>query len=69
MTKYDVYKLRGTYYRIAVDAPLTNPAEWYSSHLGVYLKDCAFDGMFVLLYSQSVLVARNVVFKDSVCSQ
>ena len=69
MIKYDVYKLRGTYYRIAVDTPLIHWAEWYSTFLGAYLGDCAFDGMFIVLHEQSVLVARNVIFKDSVCSQ
>lgn len=69
MTKYDVYNLIGQYYRIAVDLPLDNPAEWYCKHQGAYFEDCAFSSAFILLHGQSVLIARNVVFKDSVCSQ
>lgn len=64
---YDVYNLRGAYYRVAVDRPLDHPAEWYCKHLGVYFEDCAFSSAFILLHEQSVLVARNVVFKDKAC--
>lgn len=69
MIKYDVYNLIGTYYRLSVDSPLAHPAEWYCPFLGAWFGDSAFDGMFILLCDRSVLVARNVVFKDKVCSQ
>ena len=68
MIKYDVYDLRGQYYRIAVDRALDQPAEWYCKHRGMYFEDCACSISFILLHRQSVLVARNVVFKDKVCS-
>ena len=69
MIKYDVYNLRGIYYRVALDRALDSPAEWYCKHLGEYFEDCAFSSAFILLHGQSVLIARNIVFKDSVCSQ
>lgn len=69
MIKYDVYNLRGAYYRVALDRALDQPAEWYCKHRGAYFEDCAFSSASILLHGQSVLIARNVVFKDSVCSQ
>ncbi|XAQ48534.1 hypothetical protein KpIITR008_22 [Klebsiella phage KpIITR008] len=69
MIKYDVYNPRGVHYRIAVDRPIDQPAEWYCKHRSTYFEDCAFSSAFILLHGQSVLIARNVVFKDSVCSQ
>lgn len=69
MSNYDVYNMRGTYYRVELDRPLDHPAEWYCKHLGKYLEDCSFSSSFILLHGQSVLIARNVVFKDNACSQ
>ena len=66
---YDVYKIRGSYYRINLNAPLSSKAEWYSTFTGSYHQDCTFDAAFIILHRTTQLVARNVVFKDRLCSQ
>ncbi|ALO80699.1 hypothetical protein kpv41_08 [Klebsiella phage KpV41] len=68
MTKYDVYKCEGTHRRVATSARLYSRVwfynkkhkAWTMSHLRT---------IDVVLGAHHVLVARNVVFKDSVCSQ
>lgn len=66
---YDVYKRpNGFLYRAPLDSPLHKRAEFYSEHLQRWLPSGHKVGGLVSS-DRSALVARNVVFKDSVCSQ
>lgn len=64
---YDVYKIRGNYYRINMNKPLSSSAEWYSAFTGQYHQDCVFDAAFIILHRTSRLIARNAVFKGRLC--
>lgn len=68
MIKYDVYTLLGRRYRIRLDRPMWQLSEYYNPYLGVFRTSGA-SAVSVVLHTKSVLVARNVVFKDSLCSQ
>lgn len=69
MIKYDVYKRpNGFLYRVPLDSPLYKRAEFYSETLQKWLTSGHKVGGLISSY-RSTIVARNVVFKDSVCSQ
>lgn len=69
MIKYDVYKRpNGFLYRVPLDSPLYKCAEFYSEHLQKWLPSGHKVGGLISS-DRSTLVARDVVFKDSVCSQ
>lgn len=68
MIKYDVYTLLGWRYRVRMDLPMWRLAEYYNPHLGVF-RTSGISAMHVVLHAKAVLVARNVMFKDKVCSQ
>lgn len=66
---YDVYKQpSGLLYRVPLCSPLHASAEFYAEKGNKWLTSSRTVGGVIAL-SSSVLVARNVVFKDSVCSQ
>lgn len=63
---YDVYKRpSGLLYRVPMHSPLYANAEFYSDKDG-WLKSAHTVGGLITSKG-STLVARNVVFKDSVC--
>lgn len=66
-TVYDVYKIRGSYYRVNLNAPLSIKAERYSTLTCSYRQDCTFDAAFIILHRTTQLIARNVVFKGRLC--
>lgn len=68
MTKYDVYKRAGVYRRVATDARLYSRVWFYNERHKVWTLS-HLRTIEVVLGAHYVLVARNVVFKDSVCSQ
>ena len=72
MSKQSVYDLfkrpNGLMYRVSLRSPLHEHAEFYHEELREWLTSAHKVGGFISSNS-SVLVARNVVFKDSVCSQ
>lgn len=66
---YDVYKRpSGLLYRVPLRSPLHVSAEFYAEKGSKWLPSSHTVGGVIALRS-SVLVARNVVFKDSLCSQ
>nr|DAV54610.1 MAG TPA: GABARAP domain of GABA-receptor-associated protein [Caudoviricetes sp.] len=66
---YDVYKRpNGFLYRVPLFSPLHALAEFYAEETRLWLPSSHTVGGVVML-SCSTLVARNVVFKDSACSQ
>lgn len=66
---YDIYKRpNGLLYRVPLRSPLRKRAEFYTGHLQQWLPSGHKVGGIVSS-DRSALVARNVVFKDSVCSQ
>ena len=66
---YDVFKRpNGFLYRVPLYSPLHKRAEFYSEHLQRWLPSGHKVGGLISS-NRSTLVARNVVFKDGVCSQ
>lgn len=69
MIKYDVYRRpSGLLYRV----PLCSGLHWRAEHYNRYLKRWmlfTYTVGGIITSNASTLVARNVVFKDSVCSQ
>ena len=66
---YDVYKRpNGLLYRVALDGPLHKRAEFYAVRLQRWIPSGHKVGGLISS-GRSTIVARNVVFKDSVCSQ
>ena len=64
---YDVYKRpNGLLYRVALDSPLHKQAELLRPDTGCWWPSALKVGG-VIYSDRSTLVARNVVFKDSVC--
>jgi hypothetical protein len=69
MIKYDVYKRpNGLFYRVAIHDMFHTRAELFAPHSNVWVKSALKVGDLVSS-PKSSLLARNVVFKDSVCSQ
>ncbi|AZF88738.1 hypothetical protein [Klebsiella phage 1 TK-2018] len=66
---YDVYKRpNGLLYRVPLDSPLHKQAELFRPDTGCWWQSAHKVGG-VISSDRSTLVTRNVVFKDSVCSQ
>ncbi|QGZ00776.1 hypothetical protein [Klebsiella phage VLC2] len=66
---YDLYKRpSGLLYRVPMHSSLYANSEFYSDAEGRWLKSAHTVGG-IITSNASTLVARNVVFKDSVCSQ
>lgn len=64
---YDVYKRpNGLLYRVPLDSPLHKQAELFRPDTGCWWSSAHKVGG-VISSDRSTLVARNVVFKDSVC--
>ncbi|CAK6595718.1 unknown function [Klebsiella phage vB_Kpl_K71PH129C1] len=64
---YDVYKRpNGLLYRVSLDSPLHKQAEMFRPDTGCWWPSAHKVGG-VISSDRSILVARNVVFKDSVC--
>lgn len=67
MIKYDVYRRpSGLLYRV----PLYSGLHWRAEYYNIYLKRWMLSAHTVggiITSNASILVARNVVFKDSVC--
>ncbi|UVX31400.1 hypothetical protein A1e_00004 [Klebsiella phage VLCpiA1e] len=69
MIKYDVYtRPNGLFYRVRVDSPLHSKAEVFVGQLDGWVKSGHKVGG-ILASPRSSLKARNVVFKDRLCSQ
>lgn len=68
MIKYDVFNTFGTYRRVRLDSSVYSRAEYYAKNTGQW-KQSLVPAVDLILGPHNVLVARNVVFKDSVCSQ
>lgn len=69
MIKYDVYKRpNGFLYRVPLYDTLHGRAEFYNRYLKRWMLSAHTVGG-IITSNVSTLVARNVVFKDSVCSQ
>lgn len=69
LVKYDLYKHRnGLLYRVNLDSPLYFSAEVAVPNTNRWSVSYRKIGG-IISSSLSTLVARNVVFKDSVCSQ
>ena len=69
MIKYDVYKRpNGFLYRVSLYATLHWRAEFYDEYLQRWTPSASTIGL-IITSNASTLVARNVVFKDGVCSQ
>lgn len=69
MIKYDVYRRpSGLLYRVAIYSGLHRRAEFYNRYLKRWMLSAHTVGG-IITSNVSTLVARNVVFKDSVCSQ
>lgn len=66
---YDVYKRpNGLLYRVLLHSPLHKLTEFYAEGIGRWLPSNHNVGGLISS-KHSTLVARNAVFKDSVCSQ
>lgn len=66
---YDVYKRpNGLLYRVPLNSPLHKQAELFRPDTSCWWPSAHKVGG-VISSDRSTLVARNVVFKDSVCSQ
>nr|DAW27081.1 MAG TPA: hypothetical protein [Caudoviricetes sp.] len=69
MIKYDLYKRpNGFRYRVPLYSTLNGRAEFWSNNLKRWSRSNHKIGRLVSS-EHSTLVARNVVFKDGVCSQ
>lgn len=69
MIKYDIYKRpNGLFYRVPLDSPLHARAEVLVKPDNIWIKSGHKVGG-ILTSQKSSLQARNVVFKDKVCSQ
>ena len=69
MIKYDVYRRpNGLFYRVAEYATFHTQAELLATHRNVWIKSELKVGD-VVSSPRSSLLARNVVFKASLCSQ
>ena len=68
MIKYDVYMAHGVYYRIRIDSNITTRPYYYSLRHGCWTPS-AGRAIDVIGYAKTKLIARNVVFKASLCSQ
>ena len=69
MIKYDVYRRQsGLLYRVPLYSGLHLRAEHYNRYLKLWVLSAHTVGG-IITSNASTLVARNVVFKDSVCSQ
>lgn len=68
MIKYNVFRAHGTYRRIRVDSSIYRRAEYYDNYTKQW-KQSHVRAVELILGAHNILVARNVVFKDSVCSQ
>lgn len=68
MIKYDVYKRAEVYHRVATNARLYSHVWFYNERQKVWTPS-HLRTIDMLLEVHHVLVARNVVFKDRVCSQ
>lgn len=66
MIKYDVYKCEDTHRRVATNARLYSRVWFYNKKRKVWTLS-HLRTVEVILGAHHVLVARNVVFKDSVC--
>lgn len=68
MIKYDMFRFYGSYYRINTADGLHNLSEYYDPRVGKW--KCSHNrAVELVLEPHCRLVARNVVFKDSLCSQ
>ncbi|URY99623.1 hypothetical protein 6993_0009 [Klebsiella phage 6993] len=66
---YDVYKRpNGLLYRVPLDSPLHKRTEFYGEGLQEWIPSGHKVGGLISS-GRSTLVARNVVFKDNLCSQ
>ncbi|AOZ65214.1 hypothetical protein kpv48_06 [Klebsiella phage vB_KpnP_KpV48] len=68
MIKYDVFNTFGTHRRVCLDSSVYSRAEYYDKNTKQW-KQSLVPAVDLILWPHNVLVARNVVFKDSVCSQ
>lgn len=68
MIKYDVFNTFGTHRRVRLDYSVYSRAEYYDKNTKQW-KQSLVPAVDLILGPHNVLVARNVVFKDSVCSQ
>jgi hypothetical protein len=68
MIKYDVFNTFGTCRRVRLDSSVYSCAEYYDKNTGQW-KQSLVPAVDLILGPHNVLVARNVVFEDSVCSQ
>lgn len=68
MIKYDVFNTFGTYRRVRLDFSIYSRTEYYDKNTKQW-KQSLVPAVDLTLGPHHVLVVRNVVFKDSVCSQ
>lgn len=68
MIKYDVFRFYGNYRRISTTAGMRSLAEYYDPRAGAWRRS-HIRAVELILGQHHELVARNVVFKDKVCSQ
>ena len=68
MIRYDVFNTFGTYRRVHLYSSVYSCAEYYDKNTEQW-KQSLVPAVDLILGPHNVLVARNVVFKDSVCSQ
>ena len=68
MIKYDVFRFFGTYRRVRANSSIYQKAEYYDNYSKQW-KQSHVRAVGLILGAHHVLVARNVVFKDRVCSQ
>ena len=68
MIRYDVFNTFGTYRRVRLDSSVYSCAEYYAKNTEQW-KQSLVTAVDLILGPHNVLVARNVVFKDSLCSQ
>ena len=68
MIRYDVFNTFGTHRRVSLYSSVYSRAEYYDKNTKQW-KQSLVPAVDLILGPHNVLVARNVVFKDSVCSQ
>lgn len=68
MIKYDVFNTFGTYRRVRLDSSIYSHVEYYAKNTEQW-KQSLVPAVDLILGPHNVLVARNVVFKDSICLQ
>ena len=68
MIKYDIYRVNGIYYRVNRAKSWDVLAEYYNPYLDAF-RTSGVTAAHIILHHKAVLVGRNVVFKDNVCSQ